>query len=290
MIKPLEIQYVVRGYDCGYGGPLTPFALANFFQEAAGAQAALIGIGMEEMWAKGLTWMLSRIDIRIDSVPQAGQNVIARTWPSGTRKLFAQRCLELVDGSGRKYAGAMYEYIVVDMKTRRLMRPERTLPLDLSTDYPWPFEDLSPGIDDPSFEALSRHIAGVGEEGVPDSPNSAAAGGFSQSFAIEARARHIDHNGHVNNAHFINWLCDAVPFRQGQRFSRIKVDFVHEILKGEKVRAWAREATSAAKSSEKPAAGPADSYPRETAWLAALTVDQGLVARGSLKIVSAAEV
>jgi len=85
MIPPLEIRYEVRGYDCGYGGPLTPLALANFFQEAAGAHASQIGIGMEDLWAKGLTWMLSRIDIRIESLPQAGQTVIARTWPSGTK-------------------------------------------------------------------------------------------------------------------------------------------------------------------------------------------------------------
>jgi acyl-ACP thioesterase len=281
MVQPLEIRYEVRGYDCGYGGPLTPFALANFFQEAAGAQASQIGIGMEDMWAKGLTWMLSRIDIRIESMPQAGQTVIARTWPSGTRRLFAQRCLELVDPpSGEKYAGAMYEYIVVDVRTRRLMRPERTLPVDLSTDYPWPFEDLSPGIDDPSFEALSQHGVEGGGEAAPRKPNTAAAGGFSLSFAIEARARHIDHNGHVNNAHFINWLCDAVPLQQGQRLRRIKVDFVHEILKGEKVQAWAKQILPRQKNET--SKDVVDSRLGETAWWTALTVDHRLAARGMI--------
>jgi medium-chain acyl-[acyl-carrier-protein] hydrolase len=285
MVKPLEIQYEVRGYDCGYGGPLTPFALANFFQEAAGAQASMIGIGMEDLWAKGLTWMLSRIDIRIESMPQTGQTVIARTWPAGTRKLFAERCLELVDGAGRKYAGAMYEYIVVDMKTRRLMRPEHTLPLDLSTDYPWPFEDLAPGIDDPSFGVLSRHVAsGDGAaENPPADVDNGVADGFGQSFAIEARTRHIDQNGHVNNAHFINWLCDAVPLQEGQRFHRIKVDFVHEILKGEKVQAWARELAPAPENSEN-LSGRVDRSPRGMAWLTALTVDQSLAARGMILI------
>ncbi|SLM18642.1 putative Acyl-ACP thioesterase [uncultured spirochete] len=290
MIKPLEIQYVIRGYDCGYGGPLKPFALANFFQEAAGAHASQLGIGMEDMWASGLTWMLSRIDIRIDSMPQAGQTVVARTWPVGTRKLFALRCLELVDGHGTKYAGAMYEYIVVDMKTRRVMRPERTLPLDLSTDYPWPFDDLAPGIDDPSFKALSQHIASEGgaTEGIPadEKTDNVVAGGFRQSFSIESRTRHIDQNGHVNNAHFINWLCDAAPLREGQRFSRIKVDFVHEIMKGENVRAWAGELASSPEDSEK-LTDSVTEYPRETAWLTALTVERSLAARGSLKIAPA---
>jgi len=179
----------------------------------------------------------------------------------------------------------MYEYIVVDMKTRRLVRPERTLPVDLSTDYPWPFEDLAPGIEDSSFEDLSTYIA-RGDEIAENSPavaGSTVAGGFSQSFVIEARNRHIDQNGHVNNAHFINWLCDAVPSRQGQRVRRIKVDFVHEILKGKKVQAWAREVASDQKNSED-SAEPANDGLRGTTWLTALTVDQGLVARGMIWI------
>jgi hypothetical protein len=37
---PLETIYKVRGYDCGYGGPLRPLALANYLQEAAADHAA----------------------------------------------------------------------------------------------------------------------------------------------------------------------------------------------------------------------------------------------------------
>jgi len=219
MIQPLEVQYDVRGYDCGYGGPLRPFSLANFFQETAGAHATALGIGMEDMAARGLTWMLSRIDIRIESLPKAGQRVIARTWPVGLKRLYAQRCLELMDESGLRYAGALYEYIIVDVHSRRVVRPERTLPIDLTTNYPLPFPDLSPGIDDVSFTTME---------------------GFTEAFSVEARTRHIDNNGHVNNAHFVNWLCDAIPHATQVNLRRIKVDFVREIRKGTLVSSWAR--------------------------------------------------
>lgn len=264
MIQPLEIHYDVRGYDCGYGGPLKPFAIANFFQEAAGAHAATLGIGMEDMWARGLTWMLSRIDIRIEGLPGQGERVIARTWPSGTKRLFAQRCLELVSESGKKYAGAMYEYIIVEIATRRVLRPERNLPLDLSTDYPWPFDDLEAGIDASRFAELEKGDAASAGSAAGRTEVS-ASGQFERVFALEARARHIDYNGHVNNAHFINWLCDAVPLAEHQRFARIKVDFVHEILKGETLEVWAKKSG-------------------ETEWLAALTGAEGVTARGMLTL------
>ena len=295
----MELQYVVRGYDCGYGGLLKPFALANFFQEAAGAHALALGIGMEDMWAKGLTWMLARIDIRIEQLPPEGQTVVVRTWPVGTKRLFAQRCIELIDSSGVKCAGAMYEYIVVDIKTRRAVRPERALPIDLRTDIPWPFPDLEPGIDDAAFVELEQALKSrdAGQLGTADisSCDFIAAQGFMPAFSIEARARHIDHNGHVNNAHFINWLCDTVPMPPGARLARIKIDFVHEILKGEHVHAWVKAndletvepSLSSALHGSRHNPAPHSENTHAQTWLTALSVGKELVARGMLSITTA---
>lgn len=273
MTEPLEMDYVVRGFDCGYGGPLRPFALANYFQEAAGAHAAMLGIGMEQLWRKGLTWMLARIDIRITRLPEHGAKVRVRTWPAGTRRLFALRCLELEDAQGKRLAGALYEYIIVDMQTRRPVRPERHLSPDLKVDRSWPYEDLAPGVEEGPFLEFERGNLSAGQE-------------FRLAFEIEARGRHIDHNGHVNNAHFVNWLCDAVPAAEDRTGpqkdqetgseagpshvpaiapKRLKIDFVHEIRLGEKIRAWYLPAG-------------------EGIWLSALSTEQGLAARARLSI------
>ncbi|MCX8014331.1 MAG: thioesterase [Rectinema sp.] len=270
MVEPLEMDYEVRGFDCGYGGPLTPFALANFFQEAAGTHAAMLGIGMEQFWQKGLTWMLARVDVEIARLPQQGDRVRVRTWPAGTRRLFAQRCLELEDAAGNRLAGALYEYIIVDMEARRPVRPERHLTPDLKADRPWPYADLSPGIEELPYAELERNR---------DSERYPSNGsGFRLAFEIEARRRHIDHNGHVNNAHFVNWLCDAVtglekeedagrpnnrPATPSRAIRRFKIDFVHEIRAGEKVQAWYRSCG-------------------EGTWLSALLTGQGLAARAMI--------
>jgi acyl-ACP thioesterase len=208
--------------------------------------------------------MLSRIDIRIEAMPGAGQRVIARTWPVAAKKLYAQRCLELLDESGFRYVGAMYEYIIVDVQTRRVVRPERTLPIDLTTNYPWPFDDLSPGVEEVQFGALEE---------------------FSEAFALEARARHIDQNGHVNNAHFINWLCDAVPRADGETPCRIKVDFVHEILKGGKVSALIKPAPAISSSLSRKVLNHAEGVTSlRPAWFSALTCDGILAARGMIEL------
>jgi acyl-ACP thioesterase len=170
--------------------------------------------------------MLSKLDIGIDRLPKAGQEVLVRTWPAGTSKLFALRYLELRALDGSLLAGALYEYLVVDIEARRPLRPEKILDPGLKGDYPPPRDDLSPGLQgDPGFslEALEA---------------------FKPALALSASPRHLDYNGHVNNAHIIDWLADAVPpsGRGSGEIARLKVDFIAELRAGDQVEASIRHA------------------------------------------------
>ena len=118
------LEFEIHGYDCGYGGPLRAFALVNFLQEAAGENATRLGFGMEDLHAKGWTWMLSRLDLRADELPRDGERVLVRTWPAGTRRLFALRDIEMLGPDGRRLVRAVYAYLIVDIAARRLLRPE----------------------------------------------------------------------------------------------------------------------------------------------------------------------
>lgn len=220
--QAFETKYRVRGYDCGYGGPLKPLALANFFQEAAGDHAFVLGIGMEEMFARSQTWMLSRVDIEMEALPHSGDEVIVRTWPAGTDRIFAVRYLELLSADRRRLAGARYDYLIVDIEKRRPVRPEKVLDPEMRLDSSPPFPDLAPG------------LQGVGgfETAIPQ--------GWNESFKLRICPRHIDNNGHANNGHLINWLCDAVPRKERASgvSARIKVDFVAEVKEGEELVAY----------------------------------------------------
>lgn len=220
-----EIRYKVRGFDCGYGASFRPMTIANFFQEAAGGHADILGIGMEAMFAAGRTWMLSRIDIAMEALPEEGDDVLVRTWPAGTDRIFALRYIEMLGAGGRRLGGALYSYLIVDIEKRRPIRPEKILGPAMKTDIPPPYPDLSPGaLTAPEFDEARR-------------------GGWTAAFAIQAGPRHIDHNGHVNNAHFIDWLCDAIPSneRGRGRVARIKADFAAEVKLGENIEVFRAE-------------------------------------------------
>ncbi|HET7838159.1 MAG TPA: acyl-ACP thioesterase domain-containing protein [Rectinemataceae bacterium] len=217
IVQPLSLEFEVRGFDCGYGGPLRLLSLANFFQETAGEHADQIGYGVGKLLAEGRTWMLSRIDLRIDDLPRAGERVRVMTQPAGTERLFALRDLAMTGSDGRSLARAVYAYLVVDLATRRLMRPDRL------------FGEAIPVGAAP--HPLSGHLF--------DLPPAAAT---EVSFAQRAWARHIDHNGHVNNAWLLDWLADAAPEDQRPVAPMaMRVEFLAEALEGDELlAAWGR--------------------------------------------------
>ncbi|MGB4586943.1 MAG: acyl-ACP thioesterase domain-containing protein [Rectinemataceae bacterium] len=232
--QAFESKYKVRGYDCGYGGPLKPLALANFFQEAAGDHAFALGIGMDEMFARGRTWMLSRLVIELEGCARMGDEVIVRTWPAGTDRIFAVRYLELLSADRHRLAGARYDYLVVNIEKRRPVRPEKVLDPDMRMDISPPYPDLVPGLQD---------IVGFGAK-IPQ--------GWNESFRLRICPRHIDNNGHANNGHLLDWLCDALPLKERASGAptSIKVDFVSEVKESEELVAyWASDETRNAKLS-----------------------------------------
>jgi len=207
-----SVEYAVHGFDCGYGGPFSPFSLANYFQEAAGLDADRLGFGMADFAAAGRTWMLSRIAMRIDGLPREGERVRARTWPSGCDRLFALRDLVLEDEAGLVLVKAVYAYLVVDVAARKPLRPDR---------------------------ALDGSRLGRPEHALADFSLGAAVPARSEPvYELRARARHIDHNGHVNNAHYVSWLADAAAGRASGALRELKVDFLREVLEGELLEAF----------------------------------------------------
>jgi medium-chain acyl-[acyl-carrier-protein] hydrolase len=214
-VPPFELEFYTRGFDCGYGGPQRLDSLANFFQECAGGHAQLLGLGVDRLRAEGKTWMLSRLDMRIDELPEAWRRVFVSTWPAGVERLFALRDIAMKSAEGRSLVRAVYAYLIVDLAARRPLRPERFF-----ADTPFGAEGPR-GADPHPVEGHRFSIPG--------------ATAFEVSFAQRASARHIDHNGHVNNAHIIDWLADAVPRRARGSGSlcALRVEFLAEALEGE---------------------------------------------------------
>jgi medium-chain acyl-[acyl-carrier-protein] hydrolase len=159
-------------------------ALLDGMQETAGRHAEILGVGVRDLHAKGLTWVLARLHVMIDYIPPAGQTVHIATWPCGRHRLFAVRDFRLTAGSGAEILRATSAWALMNMETRRPARLDPHLPVftrhpeRMVTDDFTPLPPLEQDGDQTSFRAV---------------------------------ASDIDINDHVNNTVYLDWALRAIP-------------------------------------------------------------------------------
>jgi len=112
--------------DLDLTGRIQPIIYLDYILESAAEHAALLGVAVTDLFAKGLTWVLSRLHVKLLRYPACGEELEIRTWPSGRQPLFALRDFEVRDGAGI-VARAASAWLVLDLKTRRPVRPAEHL-------------------------------------------------------------------------------------------------------------------------------------------------------------------
>ena len=183
--------------------------LLDAMSETAGRHAEKLGVGVRDLHAKGLTWVLARLHVKVTNVPAAGQSVHIATWPSGRHRLFAVREFRLADDAGSEILRATSAWALMNMETRR---PSRL---------------------DPHLPVFSRHPGRMVEDDFPPLPPVQA--GDSRA-AYRARAADIDINDHVNNTVYLDWALRAVPAAaRGRKPLALEVAFLGEARLGDEV-------------------------------------------------------
>ena len=124
-VPRLTEPFEAHSYAVDAFGQLSAPALSGWLQEAAGRHAEQLGVGVDALQARGLTWVLARQAVVVDRPVEMGERAEVVTWPSGADRLSALRDFEVrVDGEVR--ARAVTQWIVLDLATRKPVRPGRS--------------------------------------------------------------------------------------------------------------------------------------------------------------------
>jgi medium-chain acyl-[acyl-carrier-protein] hydrolase len=186
-------EFAVHGYATDAFGTLTVPALSGFLMEAAGLHAATLGVGIDALIAKGLTWVLVRHRVEVLAPIVRGDALEVETWPAGIDRLAALRDFRVRRG-GAEVARGTTHWFVLDLATRRPVRPDAVL--------------------DPRFPR--PHTPPVVE--VPPKLPALATWDFQRRFHV--RYADIDLNFHVNNGSYVEWALEGIP-RDVWRTSRL---------------------------------------------------------------------
>jgi acyl-ACP thioesterase len=200
--------FAVHSYEVDAFGTLAVPALSGYLSEVAGLHAAELGVGLEALMARGLTWVLVRQRIENPAPVRLGDTIEIETWPSGVDRLAAVREFVVRRGA-EEVARATTHWFVLDVATRRPVRPAEVL--------------------DPRFPREARPPA------VP-----LARGKLPELHAWDLQRRFhvrysdIDVNLHVTNTSYVAWAIEAVPrdLWQSSRLAAVEVQFIAETRHG----------------------------------------------------------
>ena len=207
--------YQVRWHDTDANRMVTPSRLVAYMQETANAQLLANGTSLDALRdEKGLAFLLSRITVVSYAPLYTGDEICVKTWICEGRGYRFDRCFRVLRGE-EVVAEAYSMWALMDLRERRLLR---------ATEFSYGFAGDEPL--PPTFSARVRHPAAcdmecVGERRIVYSD--------------------IDYNGHMNNTHYPDMLCDFTENILRKRVTGMTLSFLHEGAYGHTLKVLRRE-------------------------------------------------
>ncbi|MCK9616412.1 MAG: thioesterase [Lentimicrobiaceae bacterium] len=204
-LKPVwEDHYTVNWYEADPRSRASLVTILNYLQETAWRHACHLGFGFREGNEIKLAWVVIRHMIHIHRYPNWGEEVIAKTWPSGVDGLYALRDFEIFSLEGELLVSASSWWLIIDMKTRKTQSPEMIENVDSLVNMKKAIEETPPNLDvNGNFERIAMHTVNYTE---------------------------LDMYRHVNNSRYAEWLLNALPLEWHKTHSirEFVIEYLHE--------------------------------------------------------------
>ena len=199
----------IRADEMDRFGRLSPLALFNYLQEAAGRHAHHLGFGVANLLEKKQNWMLSRFLIQIHRYPHYGDEIIVQTWPCGVDRFFALRDFIVRDNKNHVLTKATSCWLLIDLNTRRILRLEQLLDHCIVTK-----------------RAIKKNLQKLPQPLIHE---------IHKQFIV--RLNDIDVNQHANSVAYLEWILEAVPLptQNSQLLSELEINYQAEVKYEEEI-------------------------------------------------------
>jgi len=175
----------IPAFEVDVRGKVRIRALCNYMMEAASNHTFARGTGIERMLSHNITWVISRLHLKINSYPHLGNIVFFETWPSKLDGKFAIREFRVTDKNKKVLASATSSWAVLDIKSRKLL--------------------YIPEFITKSFQVNEERILNDKFEKLAELKRHSLEKKFKVRFSD------LDQNQHVNYVIYIDWITETVP-------------------------------------------------------------------------------
>lgn len=179
-------KFQVYRHDGDCFGMVQPASVLRYAQQIAGEHAILLGLN-DELYARTHTaYVLVKQALHFDRVPRVDEHLTLVTKPEALKRAVNKRITLVYDAQGTLVATVDSRWVLIDTDKRMILRkhPE---------------------------EFASAHWAAQVPEELPMKMVKAAAENCEAAGLYTASYSQCDMNGHMNNARYIDTVCDALP-------------------------------------------------------------------------------
>lgn len=214
-------DHAVRSYEVDPRGKLSVGSFCNYLQEAAANHAHALGVSILHLIPRNITWVLSRLALRIHVFPEWRETIRVETWSSGTRGPFSLRDFRVMGKENRILGESVTAWLLIDIGTRLPLRR-----------VPYVSERL------PHVKEKHPLTHGLGKLPGLD--------GYDHEEVFRIRQGDLDMNRHVNNVSYIDWVMESLPpdTRDHAVLKDLEIHYIAEAFSGDRVAARCRKENS----------------------------------------------
>lgn len=209
-------SFKIRASEIDFNQRATLPAICNLLQEIAGNHAQKLQFDITDLQQDELTWVLHRLNVKINRFPKWREEITIKTWPSSGDGLRAYRDFLITDKNGNVIGKSLSYWLIMDMQSRRPTRIPKEI-LQLAPDQ-------------------TDHVLPITKTKLPDLVNK----DYAQQF--EVRKSDLDLNQHVNNVRYIEWALSCLP--ETISVDEIDIQFMAESVLGDTILAVSEKASS----------------------------------------------
>ncbi len=204
-------NYKVNNHDTDLNNIVSLTGILRYMQDAANCQMKAEGPSYDELFSRGLAFVLSRIKVSVYHPIYAHDEIEVSTWACESSGVSFNRCYS-IKKNGEIMAEAYSIWALVDTNAHKLIRVS-----DFEGDYS---QDAPVELD------MAKRFR------LPADINLTLVGERCVEY------QDVDINRHINNTRYGDILCGYVPEITGNRVIQFEINYISEAPLGETIKVY----------------------------------------------------